>query len=301
MESFICNCNEHDAVEKISENIYKRISQLNKIVILCIGTDRSTGDSLGPLVGTQLSASSIYNDVEIYGTLENPVHAKNLEKTISDIKYLYPDHFIIAIDACLGSLSRVESIVIDNGTISPGEALGKGLPSVGDMSIVGVVNVSGGFEFMTTQSTRFNTVNNLAKVISESLIQAINKAFALRQIAATIITPKLLNFDTPQKLEDTKEHNSKYSSDCSIPGTYVPNMSTEWNNRWKARHIKGENERIEIKKCFSGSGGYAQVVIIVSKNNHIQISANAKIHMDFDTFNELTEAVDEAKKIMGVV
>jgi|GEM_PF-2945695 len=36
-------------------------------VILCIGTDRSTGDALGPLVGTMLSQHSLR--AAVYGTL----------------------------------------------------------------------------------------------------------------------------------------------------------------------------------------------------------------------------------------
>ena len=37
------------------------------VVILCIGTDRSTGDCLGPLVGYKLSVLR-YNNVYVHGT-----------------------------------------------------------------------------------------------------------------------------------------------------------------------------------------------------------------------------------------
>ncbi|MFD2881867.1 DUF1256 domain-containing protein [Paenibacillus rhizoplanae] len=52
------------------------------IVIICVGTDRSTGDSLGPLVGTTLARfrSPLFH---LYGTLEEPVHAINLEETLT--------------------------------------------------------------------------------------------------------------------------------------------------------------------------------------------------------------------------
>ena len=55
------------------------------MVLLCIGTDRSTGDSLGPLIGYKLSRRKS-NFVTIYGTLDNPVHAVNLNDTISLIQ-----------------------------------------------------------------------------------------------------------------------------------------------------------------------------------------------------------------------
>jgi hypothetical protein len=55
------------------------------IVIVCVGTDRSTGDSLGPLVGTALARfhSPLFH---LYGTLDEPVHAVNLEETPSFIR-----------------------------------------------------------------------------------------------------------------------------------------------------------------------------------------------------------------------
>ena len=44
------------------------------ITYVCIGTDRSIGDSLGPMVGTMLN----YNNLMVYGTIESPVHGLNI-------------------------------------------------------------------------------------------------------------------------------------------------------------------------------------------------------------------------------
>ncbi|NSJ87437.1 DUF1256 domain-containing protein [Blautia hansenii] len=49
----------------------------SELVILCIGSDRITGDSLGPLVGHSLSRFSLPH-ARVYGTLDRPVHALNL-------------------------------------------------------------------------------------------------------------------------------------------------------------------------------------------------------------------------------
>lgn len=43
----------------------------NELVLLCIGSDRSTGDSLGPLVGHKLS-KALAGKLTIYGTLKSP-------------------------------------------------------------------------------------------------------------------------------------------------------------------------------------------------------------------------------------
>jgi hypothetical protein len=73
----------------------------------------------------------------------------------------------------------------------------------------------------------------------------------------------VLDFDKPQKIRSTKEHNEMYSSDSGVAGTFVPNMSEEDKNKWKAKHIKGDDERIEIRKNLD-----SQLLVIVYKKPH---------------------------------
>ena len=70
----------------------------NGVLVLCIGTDRSTGDSLGPLTGYKLKEQQV-SRIQIIGTLERPVHAMNLEQSMAMIRLRYPNHVIIAVDA----------------------------------------------------------------------------------------------------------------------------------------------------------------------------------------------------------
>jgi len=164
----------------ISQYIFPIAKSARPIVVLCIGTDRSTGDSLGPLVGNKLSFL-IRNKIHIYGSLKCPVHAKNLCETIDEINSLYPNPYIIAIDACLGSLQNVGKIIVEEKPLSPGAALNKDLPKVGDLSITGVVNISGAFEFMVLQNTRLYTVMTLADAISKGLYHSILKTLGGRK------------------------------------------------------------------------------------------------------------------------
>lgn len=146
------------------------------IIILCIGTDRSTGDSLGPLVGYKLTPRiSSYDNVHLLGTLNNPIHAKNLEDKIREINTLHKDALIIAIDASLGNLDKIGYISIRKGPIKPGLGVNKELPKVGDISITGVVNVKGMMEYMVLQNTRLSLVMNMADVISKSINRALFK------------------------------------------------------------------------------------------------------------------------------
>lgn len=142
----------------------------SEIVCVCIGTDRSTGDSLGPLVGTLLSKET--NQLNIYGTLDHPVHAVNLADTIDQIYYDHPNACILAIDACLGKAKSVGWIQVGLGPIRPGAGVNKNLPEIGQVYITGIVNVAGFMEYFVLQNTRLSMVMKMAEVISSSILEA---------------------------------------------------------------------------------------------------------------------------------
>ncbi|MCY8230941.1 spore protease YyaC [Priestia endophytica] len=141
------------------------------IIFLCIGSDRSIGDSLGPLVGTMLKEKKV--PFEVYGTLETPVHAFNLEDTLKKITKRFKKSLIISIDASLGDEDHVGSAFLKKGPVVPGKALKKLLPKTGDFHITGVVNYVD--PLPSTQflnDTRLYIVRNLALAISEAVYQA---------------------------------------------------------------------------------------------------------------------------------
>lgn len=180
--------------DTISQYIFPIIKSSRPIVVLCIGTDRSTGDSLGPLVGNKIKFL-VRNKIHVYGSLECPVHAKNLCETIDEINYSYTNPYIIAIDACLGSLQNVGKIIVEEKPLSPGAAMNKNLPKVGDLSITGVVNISGAFEFMVLQNTRLYTVMMLADAISKGLYHSILKTIGDRKYSSIYDDFKIKNVE----------------------------------------------------------------------------------------------------------
>ena len=157
------------------KNMLERLTYLIKkhqdVVILCIGTDRSSGDCLGPLVGTFLQ--EIYPQARVYGTLEEPVHAINLEETVQKINRKHPEAYMIAVDASLGRSDSVDNIILAEEPLKPGTAVDKELPAVGHLTIKGVVNIGGFLSHVVLQSTRLHTTYNLARVISGTLAQAL--------------------------------------------------------------------------------------------------------------------------------
>ncbi len=145
---------------------------LRPIVALCIGSDRYTGDALGPLVGTYLEEHTAYN---VYGTLEHPVHAGNFVETINRITHHYHHPIVIAIDACLGKSHEIGNIEIWQGGLAAGIAVGNRLPTIGDISVIGVVNAQSQVGYLDLQSTSLAKVMKLSKVIGEAIAEAIDR------------------------------------------------------------------------------------------------------------------------------
>lgn len=163
----------------LSEQLCKLLINIDpegqrEIAVICIGTDRATGDCLGPLVGWILMKHHL--DFTLYGTLDNPVHATNLADRLALIKKNHLSPIIIAIDACLGRLENVGTINVGQGEISPGAGVHKKLPSLGDIYFTGIVNVSGHMEFLVLQNTRLNIVMQMATKIAHSIVIGIKKA-----------------------------------------------------------------------------------------------------------------------------
>ncbi|WP_240733096.1 spore protease YyaC [Jeotgalibacillus sp. S-D1] len=144
----------------------KAMMEKRQCVFICIGSDRSVGDSLGPLTGTFLR--SIDPTLNIYGTLEEPVHSFNLKSVYKKIKKTFFNPLIICIDASLAEKDVVGSVILNKGPIQPGSALKKTLLPIGDYHILGVVNYLDPLpsaQFLN--DTRLLTVYSLSKIITK--------------------------------------------------------------------------------------------------------------------------------------
>lgn len=141
------------------------------VLFFCIGTDRSTGDALGPLIGTGLVSLGL-NTSHVWGTLDFPVHAANLHSAIDEAYSAFQNPYVIAADACLGRLENVGMVTVSRGPLRPGTGVSKTLPPVGDIHVTGIVNVGGYMEYLVLQNTRLSVVMKMAEVISRALLQA---------------------------------------------------------------------------------------------------------------------------------
>ncbi|MDE7464532.1 MAG: spore protease YyaC [Clostridiales bacterium] len=137
-------------------------------VILCIGSDRVTGDALGPIVGQMLVERNV--DAFVYGTLDRPVTALNLRENVRHIRSAHTDKKVLAIDSSVGKLCDVGKIRVAFGAIAPGSADGKKLPKVGDVSITATVT---DLSKTPLSAVRLGTVYPLAVDITERILRAL--------------------------------------------------------------------------------------------------------------------------------
>lgn len=163
--------NKEDAVFLISNFLKNNID--SKFLLICVGTDKYIGDCLGPIVGTMLEKMNL--ECPIFGTLENPIHAVNLKKQLTYIEYAYPKHKIIALDACLGAEESIGSIQLKKGCLYPGKGVGKKLPAVGDLSIIGIVDSCDHEEFFFLHNIRLNFIMKMAEIISTGIYEGLRQ------------------------------------------------------------------------------------------------------------------------------
>ena len=160
-------------------------SNKKEFIIVNIGTDRCSGDSYAPFLGSHLEQSGC--KIPFYGTLEKPIHAQNLEKEMGQIMSNHENAFILSLDAGVTCNSNnVDKIIIKNKPIQPGKGLGKDLVNVGDMSIMYTPCEFSGVQFLALQNVRlgnvYKAVKETFKVIQE-LEYSIHNEFNIRKIS----------------------------------------------------------------------------------------------------------------------
>lgn len=120
---------ENDILREIKE-----LSKEKEIIIVCIGTDKHVWDSLGPMVGSMLKD---YH-VKVYGNLNDPVTAMNVEELNEMLDEVHKEAIIIAIDIAVTNKEDLnKKVFIRRGGIKPGIGVGiKNLSLIGDYSIL---------------------------------------------------------------------------------------------------------------------------------------------------------------------
>lgn len=172
---------KEDFIQDFSYYIYqeKKEKSYLELVFLCIGTDRMTGDSFGPLVGTKLQERlekyNIFN-IHIYGTLKENICYTNLQEVLKKIKAKHQNACIIVIDAALSNEEKIGKIFVQKEKMILGKGLHKKKIEVGDISIKAVVGKNyklAKYNFVSLQNISLNVVIRLADLVAEGITEVI--------------------------------------------------------------------------------------------------------------------------------
>lgn len=147
----------------------KKILPLGTPVILCVGSDLSVGDSLGPVTGTKLKEKLSGLNCYVYGTLEKPITAFEVKYMNEFLRQTHPDNPIIALDAAVGASGDIGLIRVDKKSLRPGSGANKRLSRVGDVSIMGIIAEKSVFNYALFSATRLNVIYKMAEIISEGI------------------------------------------------------------------------------------------------------------------------------------
>lgn len=163
------------AVEQFSKSLCREIRLLERpfseLVCVCIGTELVTGDSLGPLVGHRLSRLNP-RQVFVYGTLQEPIHALNLNQRLGEIAKRHPAACTLAIDASFGLRRHLGTVAIQPGPLYPGLGVEKELPPVGNISITGIVCTTGPHANTRLKDTPLSLIVPQVDIISDGILAA---------------------------------------------------------------------------------------------------------------------------------
>lgn len=138
-------------------------------VILCIGSDLSVGDSLGPVTGTKLKQSLAGLNCYVYGTLSKPITAREVKYMNEFLRQTHPDSPIIALDAAVGNAGDIGLIKIARRALKPGSGANKKLQKVGDVSIMGIIAEQSVFNYTLFSATRLNVIYKMAEIIADGI------------------------------------------------------------------------------------------------------------------------------------
>jgi len=154
-------------------------------VVICIGSDRVSGDMLGPLVGSALR-EEYRLPCPVYGWIGESVNGLNLEEYLAMVRVKHPHSLLIAVDAALGKTEDVGKVRLKKGGIKAGGALERKGEKIGDLGVIGVVASERPARevYAALLSVPFSLVESLAARIALLIFSALGEPFFGRETAS---------------------------------------------------------------------------------------------------------------------
>ena len=133
---------------------------------VCIGTNRIISDSFGPRVGKKLKQVFYKNEnINVYGTMENPIHLKNVEYFL---KKMENKNQIILIDSAIGRKEDIGNTYINRGGMEIGKAFNHSIYIPANINIKTVI---GAKEYMPNYS--IYQIEQIANKVAYKIVQIV--------------------------------------------------------------------------------------------------------------------------------
>lgn len=140
------------------------------LTFLCIGSDRSGGDALGPLTGTLLVERGYSR---VVGTLHAPCDAETWTVRLEELERVGAGGPVLAVDACLGHPHSVGLFQLAAGPLEAGRSMRRGFAPVGDYSVAAIVNAVRDNPVRVLETTPLSRVWTM----SRQLVAAVERVF----------------------------------------------------------------------------------------------------------------------------
>ena len=138
-------------------------------IFLCVGNSNVVGDMFGPLCGDILKNN--FKIKNVYGTLTKNVTSKNLINVYNNIKQKHPLSPIVVLDASVGECEEVGTICLEDNGCLPAHNTNNVV--MGNVSVLGRVNVVGISDFMFLKTVKYKMVSDMAKIVCCSIDKAL--------------------------------------------------------------------------------------------------------------------------------
>ena len=133
---------------------------------VCIGTNRIISDSFGPRVGKKLKQVFYKNEnINVYGTMENPIHLKNVEYFL---KKMENKNQIILIDSAIGRKEDIGNTYVNRGGMEIGKAFNHSIYIPANINIKTVI---GAKEYMPNYS--IYQIEQIANKVAYKIVQIV--------------------------------------------------------------------------------------------------------------------------------
>ena len=125
-------------VKELETGINDLCENYTNVVILCIGTIKIVGDSVGPLIGENIkNMENKY--IQVYGTIKKTINFNNAKILLTEIFSKYKNPYVITIDAALANKESIGKIFLNKGYIKIGKALEKSICFYSNLNVKCVV------------------------------------------------------------------------------------------------------------------------------------------------------------------